>query len=207
MQTFKQFVNEMTMKTGKNGMANFDPKQTIEYLEKYGTVIGHMERKEIVFAKFNKLFLYGIKNDEKVTTILAGEETKILDQEYLQIVILYTDETYRNKSDAKRLYFFIKHQESKKILGGDKQSDQAIHFLDSLAKSHRFEMHWLNIKTGEKEKYEPGEDAKYRNFKYTDWRVLIEGDMDRHPMMKLERWYDKNDMLGLSQIWTLFEKE
>lgn len=210
MKTFKQFVTEMTIKTGKNGMAGFDPTFILDLLKK-GKVIGHLDQKDIVFVKDGKSLIYAIKTgtmeDDEISSFLICHDQKILNQEYLISDVAYTVEKYRNQKDAKRIYFFLKHQESKKILDAGYQSDDGIRFIDSLAKS-RFEVYWLNINTGEKEKYEPGtDDSKYRNIlKPTTWRVLIEGDEPAEH--KIPRWIDKSHPLGiLSFPYILFPED
>jgi hypothetical protein len=171
MITFKEHIMEMTLRAGSFNSALLEP--TLAYVAEHGKLIGHQDQKEIMLAKHNDMLIYGIKNNGQVTSFLACSTATYFGKDYLVSNVIYTAEKYRSQNDAKRIYWFIKSQEKKRIIGFGVQSEAGIKFTDALAKDHRFSTFWLNLDTGEEAAYDSAKEFRSSSDK-TSWRIVVE---------------------------------
>ena len=141
--------------------------------------IGDIEQNKILYKKINGLDFYAISENESPISFIQVQTRNILGKDYLEIRNIFTKEEYRGQNYAKKLLFFLKNVEKKSFVFGDIQSKLGQLLVRSVSKSNRFPMFWLNIKTGDKQEYEPEKDnpnlKPYRSFfQQTDWVVIAE---------------------------------
>lgn len=172
-----QEISEMTM---NNYVEQTDEKALpyFEYLTQHGQHIGDQDGLAILCTKFNDTILYGIKQNDTITTIITF---KIKNNTTWILHVAHTLTRYRGKRHILKLLWFIKSQEGKSIIDYGSQTNDGIRLVKTLALSNRFELSWYNIRTNEKQPYNAKTDntknTPYRqDHKMTDWRILIEGD-------------------------------
>jgi hypothetical protein len=158
-------------------------KSYFDFLDKEGVLVGEQDGLDIICVKDTAInvVIYGIKQNNIITSIAVF--TPQSDDLWIQKII-HTLTTYRDKQYIFKLLWFIKSQEGKKLLSYGTHTSDGIKFVQSLAKTNRFDLYWYNTKTGDKIPYQYEIDGPlntpYRsNVMMTDWRVLIE--KDEHP--------------------------
>jgi hypothetical protein len=173
---FKSFINE-TMKMGEISQQVID--SSLEYLEKYGEHTGDQDGKQIFRAIYQNSEMYGIKNNNVITSFLTFSKSND-SSGYRTIGVAYTAPHFRNKKDLQRIFWFAKEHDKISFISSGVQSDKGQELMKALSKTGRFEMDWLNIGTKEKIKYDPIADTINSNNKFrsiskpTDWRIIIE---------------------------------
>lgn len=152
-----------------------DIKPYFDYLQEHGSHVGDQDGLE-VWASYSKdTIIFGIKLNNITTTVVTfSPKTDILWE--LQIVHSLTQ--YRGYKHSHKILWFVKSQEGKQIIDYGCQTDDGMRLVKSLALSQRFEISWINVKTGEKHPYTNNiNNTPYMSkLKKTDWRILIEGD-------------------------------
>lgn len=137
--------------------------------------IGDTENHKILHYEHNGTNIYGITvNDQPkgyLQTIPKGE--------YEEVNQIYVEPQFRGQHLAHKLFFFLKSYLGKSFLMGNVQSKDGQAFIQSIAKTGRFTMFWLNTKTGEKHPYDVTQDQfnldPYRSLaEPTDWQILVE---------------------------------
>lgn len=168
---FKKYM-EMTMSAGQLFFTMPDFSKA--------THIGDTENHKILHYEHQGTNVYGIAVDDKPMGYLQTMSKIISNEPVEEILKIYVESQFRGQNLMKKLIFFLKSWLNKSFLMGRVQSQDGQKLIQSLAKTQRFPIFWLNIKTGEKHPYEFGKDhanaQPYRSFeKPTDWQILIEG--------------------------------
>lgn len=149
---------------------------TIQYVQDHGVHTGDQDSKEIYVAELNGDLIYGIMNDDKITSFFSMSKEKDAEG-YTLSKVSYTVPAYRGKQDLRRLWWFCKNDEKLKFISSGIQSDSGQELAKSLDRCGRFEMYWYNIDTKEKVKYDGAADvfpSKYRTQMGTKWRIVTE---------------------------------
>lgn len=150
---------------------------TLKYIQENGTHVGDQDQKQILTCNFGITILYGIKNNDSVTSFVAISKNKD-DKNRNILQVVYTDPAYRGKKDVPRIIWFMKDQDAITLISSGVQSDDAHALMQSLSKTTKFDMHWFNTATGETEPYDFQTDifpSKHRATTITPWRIVIEG--------------------------------
>jgi hypothetical protein len=168
---FKKWL-EMTMSYGQMQDLPFPDFTQAQH-------IGDIEHHKILHTQINNIDYYAITVDNQPATYTQTQQKTIQGKSYEEINLIQTLPEYRNQNLAKKLIFFLKTSLKKSFLLGDKQSRLGQAFAQSLAKTQKFPMYWLNTQTGEKHPYDPTTDhftkAPYRHvYDVTDWQIMIE---------------------------------
>jgi hypothetical protein len=196
MKSFKEFM-EMTMSYGKMQEYPFPDFSDAQH-------IGDIEHNKIIHKNVKEgVDLYAITVDDKPVCYIQSQVRIIQGTPYEDINFIQTLPDFRNQNLAKKLTFFLKTHLKKSFLLGDRQSDLGRAFAQSLAKTKRFNMFWINSKTGEKHLYDLQKDTEndqmtlqpYRNWgDMTDWQIMIEALQETRQerfLDKFEDWWKK----------------
>ena len=188
-------LNEMTLK-----LDHFpNVSDTIEHLQNNAEYIGDIDNLYVFKSSFKETILYFLSETRK-PKVLAFLQTR-KDGNNTILLIAYTIPEHRNKSLIKRLLFFVKGKLGYSIIDYGALTQDGIKLYDELDKSNLFVLKWINIKTGKAVEYKDKKD-KISDIKQTDWRVLIEKDLNTFEL------FDRilpNDSDGNS--WPVFFKE
>ncbi len=194
---------EMTLKRSSDmpdniGMSN------IEYVQKSGKHMGDQDGKKIFGLKLkNNYYIYGIENDDKITSIVCFHLGTIFDNDYAVIDVAYTLPEYRKINDMRRIMWFIKAQEHLKLMSGGEESSSAISYIDKLFKNGAFSPKWLNLKTGEIKDY-TDKTIKFRSSEnFTDWRLIVESI--NHEQINEQRFMDRRKDVPVLYKQYIFE--
>jgi GNAT superfamily N-acetyltransferase len=188
MKSFKEFLLEMTNKKMQEyPFPDFSNAQHI----------GDIEHNKIIHKNVKDgVDLYAITVDEKPVCYIQSQIKVIRGESYEDINFIQVLPEFRDQDLAKKLIFFLKTHLKKSLLLGDRQSESGRAFARSLYKSQRFNMFWINTKTGEKHSYDAQKDLEkdkmtlspYRSWgDVTGWQIMIEALQET----KQERFLDK----------------
>lgn len=171
---FRNFLDEMTMSYGKMQDFPFPDFSDAQH-------VGDIEHSKILYKQLNGLDIYAITADdtEKPVCYIQTQPQNIQGMNFLNINFVQTLPEFRGKNFAKKLVFFIKTHLKQHLLFGDRQSRLGQIFIQSIAKTKRFDMFWINVKTGEQHPYDYEKDHfslhPYRGLgDTTDWQIMIE---------------------------------
>ncbi len=156
----------------------------IVYLQQHGKYTGDQDGKRILGIRFKKnngnYYLYGIENDEKITSIIVFHIEKHIKQKFAVIDVVFSLPEFRNKNDMRRILWFIKSQEHLSLMSGGIESNDAVKFIDKIFNSAQFGPKWFNIETGEIKDYTDTSE-KFRSVENkTQWRIIAEGFNDNN---------------------------
>lgn len=172
----------------------------MEWLKVNGKLTGYQDKKQIIeYAEGDNLTL-GIVNNGIVTSIVSGNYTTAANQKLFQLKVFFSLPEYRQQGDVSRLLWFIKHQLKQNIIFYGWQSDDAVNVIDSLSKTGRFNVLWLDTDSGKTEDY-AGNDKRTDN-QINNWKIVIEhddwsgGTLDRWADTSLKAWYTIIDDVG-----------
>jgi hypothetical protein len=181
MKKFKEYLSEMTMSYNQDSFLSMQDFSNAKH-------IGDLGYRKILYKQINGLDFYAIteENPNKLpdhnnpVCWLQVQNQNVLGKDYLQLRNIFTEKEFRGKNYGKNLLFFLRNVEEKSFIFGDTQSELGQLFVRSVAKSGRFPMFWINVKTGEKHEYDFEKDNKnikpYRSsLEPTDWQIISEG--------------------------------
>lgn len=187
-----------TMRLGKIPQYAIDG--IFAHLDKEGVHTGDQDAKPIIRAEYNSNVLLGIMNNDGLTSFITFKK-EIDANGFNELGVIYTKPEYRNMKDAHRLLWFAKDQDKIAFISSGVQSEDGHTLMRSLAKSKRFDMHWLNDDTNEKREYVEAEDvypSEYRKLDTkTGWRIIIEA---AHAPLFESRYVD-----FVKNVWCVFE--
>lgn len=198
--TFKQYLQEMTMKT-----LNISPalQTTFEYLTnklhkddlvKIGN-LGEVEimRHEASRSKHNSapaipMFVDLLMLQGKPIGIITGKRMRAHDDSHLwqdpatRFVFMleewYIVPEHQRKGLGEQYLYFIKTEMKLPLLLGDIHSTATQHLTKKLNASTKLKLSWYNTKTGEIEPFE-AEEGKYSTDGPTAWRLLVENSLSK----------------------------
>lgn len=159
--------------------------------------IGDIEHNKVIHKNIKDgLDNYAITVNDNPVCYIQSQRKIIQGESYEDINLVQVLPNFRNQNLAKKLIFFLKTHLKKSLLLGDRQSELGRTFARSLAKTQRFNMFWINAKTGEKHLYNVQKDLEkdqmtlhpYINWgDITDWQIMIEALQET----KQERFLNK----------------
>lgn len=172
---FKAFLREMTLKAGnldpdlQRIFADYSDKIVDDELEHVGD-IEHVKIMRRTYTRKGVDFLVSGKTRIGFASwniILTGAG------EVFEVDNIYLIPNEQRKDLGYKYFFFLKNVMGVKILLGNVHSNATQFFLQKQQNLKRFDISWLNLKTGERAEFD---QDKYDLTKPTDWRVLIESD-------------------------------
>lgn len=141
--------------------------------------IGDTENHKILHLQQNNANFYGITVNDQAVGYLMTAIKDVASNPIEEIVQVYVEPQFRGQNLITKLIFFLKSWLKKPFLVGNIQSRDGQAIIQAMARTQRFPMFWVNVKTGEKSPYNPDEDhfslQPYRSLlEPTDWQILIE---------------------------------
>jgi hypothetical protein len=151
-------------------------QNTVDWLDANGTEWAKaMGGRSIIHGKYEDQDIFGLKSDNAIIAIGV-----FVDQGDFYELRLITNTTNKggNFYPILSLLFSVKEYIGKPIIDYGSQSKLGQRFVQAVAKHGHFDLYWYNIRTGEKNKYDPTTDRQgvkpYRDTTQTEWRLLIE---------------------------------
>jgi len=137
--------------------------------------IGDISEIKVMRYLDGSYFIDFLVYDEKRVGFSSG---KLAKDSIIELEVWYVTPELRRQDLGYKYLYFLKNVLKQKILMGSVHSTSTQEFLKKQHNLKRFNISWLNIKTGEKHPFEKIDD-KYGLSKKTDWQVLIESDSNQ----------------------------
>lgn len=190
----------------------YSRKQFESILKDKGEHIGDIETYRIL--RFNDdLVNIGLYDDstETLASLIQGKFIKIpkFNDEIFEIIRMITHEDYINQKLTFRMMMFFKTREHWPFLFGSLHSEDTVHNTLSIARTERFKMSWINMKTGELDDFEQDNHLKdnkhFGKGRPTEWQLLFEKDdfdwQTEIKFGKFPRFFDEADPTSYYEMW------
>lgn len=189
---------EMTMTTGKLPVPDVTFPDTSQHI---GDIEGPLP---IFMFQHQDTTLYGIKIDGAIASWTQLRPIAIAGHQYEEILVTKTLPKYRGQRLSWKLKFFIKTHLQKPLIFGSVQSEDTIESTKKMVQTGRFDVKWINTKTGELQQYDPRTDITPSQFRShttkTDWRIMLE-TLDDYSMYPLPKFFDKDNYLSYATLF------
>lgn len=208
---FKDYIGEMTLRT-------HDLRQSLEHsrkqyepiLKEQGEHIGDIETYKL-FRFNDDIINIGLYDKDILVSLIQGKFIRIpnFKDEIFEIFRMITHEDYVGQKLTFKMMMFFKTREHWPILFSSLHSEDTVHNSLSIAKTERFKMSWINMKTGELDDFKPEEHLQdkihFNVTSKTDWQLLFEKDecdwqLD-YNFGKFPRYFEEFDPTSYYEMW------